>query len=187
LTADVVLPGRLRGKADEYGKGFQIVVIGANAYFKVNVPARSPQAPGRVDPLLAGRWVRSPVTALDGLAGVALWTNPRTVGRCLLEAHLGTLRRAGTTTVDGQPVVIVADRGDVPGSRPKKIYIATTGPPLPLLAVATGRQVPGGVPNKDCGETRANLNGSSTYERLSINGFNHRVSITAPRGAVREQ
>jgi hypothetical protein len=102
----------------------------------------------------------------------------------LLEAHVGTLRRAGGTTVDGQPVVIVVDKGDVPGSTPKKIYIATTGAPLPLLVVETGLRVPGGVPDKDCGETSANLNGSSTRARLSINSFNQTVSITAPPGAV---
>ena len=89
---------------------------------------------------LAGRWLRT--RPRNGLAELGHFA-PATVARCLVEDH-GTLSVAGRTTVDGRAAIVLRDAGNLPGTQPGMLAVATAGPPYPLRLVGTGRQRPGG-------------------------------------------
>jgi pimeloyl-ACP methyl ester carboxylesterase len=130
---------------------------------------------------LPGRWVSTTAAQLPTADGLIALTHPTTLGRCLLGQHLGTLSVEGTASVGGRRAVVLVDAGDRPGSAPGRIYIAATGPPLPLRLIRTGPARAGGSSDGDCHET-VTTSVSSSDE--SIGGVNAPVTIAAPTGAV---
>jgi hypothetical protein len=151
LSGDIEIPGRLRLTLQEGLERLSVVVVGQTSYVKANRAfwlAQGPRAPRS----LANRWVKLPATA-SGAAQFLALTNPRTVGACLLERHLGTLSVGGTASIGGQPTVVIIDHGNAPGGQPGKLYVPVHGQRLPVRAVETGPQRPGGQPDTLCGET----------------------------------
>ena len=65
-----------------------------------------------------------------------------TIARCLTEDH-GTLSAGGTTSINGQPAIVLRDAGDLPAPGPGR-FSCHDRPPYPLRLNATGRQRPGG-------------------------------------------
>jgi hypothetical protein len=125
--------------------------------------------------VLADRWIHTPAaTGLSELGNFA----PGTLARCLTEDH-GTLSRAGTTTVNGQPAVVLRDAGNLPGTQPGTLAIAATGTACPLRLTATGRQRPGGRIDVCNNGHAASFTGT-----LSFRNFNHVAAIHPPADAI---
>ena len=182
-TGDLAIPGRMHLTMSQNGGTIEFISIGGVQYFNANRAFWTKQgaAPTAVT-ILAGRWVkRTQAGGLGSLSVFSALTSAATVGHCLVEEHLGTVSVAGTGSVNGQPAVILDDHGDVPGSAPGQLYVATTGPPLPLRAVQTGPRMPGGTPDARCGETSVSTGGPSD---VTISAYNAPVSIAAPAGAL---
>ena len=72
----------------------------------------------------------------------------------------------------------------MPGSSPGKLWVATTGAPLPLRTTQTGPPKPGGTPNKTCKETAEDVSGNTTAGSATFTQYNSAPAITAPPGAV---
>lgn len=187
LTADVVLPGRIRLTLATGRKRADAIVVGNGAYFKANAEFWRGQVPARLRSRIANRWIGLPGNALAGFASILSVTNPALAGRCTLLSHVGVLSSGGIATVGGRRVLVIVDRGRIPGATPSKIYIAASGPPLPMREIQTGPQVPGGTPNRTCGETKSDVHDKSSRQRLSIGHYNAPVTITAPANVLNVQ
>ena len=96
-----------------------------------------------------------------------------------LRVNTGTLTVAGTSTIDGQPVVEVKGAGDSPGSAPDVLYVATTGTPYPLRWTTTGPTKPGGAVDA-CNKGRP----LTATADLHFSDFNSVPPIKAPSGAI---
>jgi hypothetical protein len=104
---------------------------------------------------------------------------PATLARCLTEDH-GTLSIGGRASINGEPAILLRDAGNLPGTQPGTVAVATTGPPYPLRLTATGRQRAGGrtdVCNE--GHTSGDQNATLTFSR-----FNQIPALQAPRDAI---
>lgn len=161
-----------------------LILLGPAVYIKANSTfyQQNGGLPPAAAKLIVDRWLKLPAAAVRGTAGLIKGLDVATLGRCLGEnPDRGTLSVAGTTTVDGRPAVVVLDHGDRPGSTPSKLYVASTGTPFPLRAVATGAQRPGGHPDPQC-----NSGGDPTAsgDQLTFSGYNQTLNITAPPNAV---
>ena len=154
----------------------------ANRAFWIARAGSGYSGPARGAALLADRWIKVP-PATPGLAQFAAWTNPTTVGRCIVASHLGTVTTAGTTIYEGRPVVVLRDHGNVPGSAPGELYVTTTGRVLPVREMQTAPSQPGGVPERACGETSAPMRTTATGD-LTFSRYNQPVAITAPANAI---
>lgn len=133
------------------------------------------EIPRKESMVLAGRWIKVPVTAQDELA---LFT-PKRLGSCLATVH-GTLRKK-LQTVGGRRMVVILDAGDKPGTAPQRIYIPASGTPLPARIVQTGPERKGGK-NEPCG-----VDGKGDRTKVSdtrITKYNRPVKVTAPPGAI---
>jgi pimeloyl-ACP methyl ester carboxylesterase len=130
---------------------------------------------------LPGRWVSATPAQLPTAGGLLALTHPATLGLCLLGQHLGTLSVGGTASVGGRRAVVLLDAGNLPGSAPGRIYIAATGPPLPLRLTRTGPARPGGTSDGVCDEPVSQVVSSSDE---FITDVNAPLTITAPTGAV---
>jgi hypothetical protein len=183
VIGDFGIPGRLHLVLAQAGGSVEIILVGGSGYFKASRAFWIAQGtPPSAAALLADRWVKLAATA-PGISEFVAWTNPATIGHCLVGKDLGTLSVAGHDTVAGQPVVVVADHGDLAGSTPERLYVTTTGPPLPLRVVQTGPQRSGGTPDRLCNETRRSPSTTQSGD-LRISRYNEPVSITAPSGAL---
>jgi hypothetical protein len=179
MAADVAGDGRLSLTLDNEGKKAAIRVIGRTTYMRANRGFWESQGSGadaKVVRLLAGRWVKVPGGAADFLRGLL----PKDIGYCMLKES-GGLRKAGTRTVDGKPMIVIADKGDKPGSSPGELYVPADGPALPTRVVQTGRQKPGGTPDPRCDDDNGSTTTASDFR---IGGYDEPVDITAPKGAL---
>ncbi len=127
---------------------------------------------------LANRWITAPASAAQQLVASAGGLSPPNLSRCMLE-NVGTLTRQGTTTVNGRPAVTLRQAGNVPGSTPGLLEIATTGPPYLLQATATGGTRPGGAVDV-CNDAK----GSDVTGVITLTAFGHVPAVHAPAGAV---
>jgi hypothetical protein len=161
-----------------------VIVVEGAAYMKANSAFWTAQGERGAGALLGDKWVRLPAGATTSFASLLALTDPAKLGRCLLRTHVGTITKKGTEKLDGKPVVVLADKGDVPGGTPGLLYIAASGSPLPVRAVQTGRQSSGGKPDASCGETDEDVNDTSTDADLRFSNYNEEVEIEAPKDAV---
>jgi hypothetical protein len=162
----------------ESGKSAEIVALQGAEYVRANEAFWSAQA-GAKAASLANRWIELPASASQQLiSGFGLFA-PRTLARCLGE-DLGTLNRDGTTTVDGEPAIVVHQAGNMPGSSPGTIAVATNGPAYPLRVTSTGPTRPGGKVDV-CNTGK----GNDAEGSLTLSDFNHAPAITAPRNPMK--
>src|SRR5437764_268932 len=75
---------------------------------------------------------------------------------------------------------VAEDQGDRPGTNPGQLYVAASGPALPLRVLQTGPQKPGGSADPTCG------GGSDTTKSADVrlSNFDKDVKISAPPGAL---
>jgi hypothetical protein len=186
LSADIQVPGRLSAVLTQGAGVARVVLIGDAAYFNANAPFLLAQGNVHRDvvPLLANRWLRVPNSPSLGFGSLLASTEPGLVGPCTIGPHLGTIVAKGRGTVNGRPVIILADKGDAPGSSPGLIYLSASGPPLELKAVQTGPQKPGGTPSARCHETEDDVTSSGTDEVGTISEYNTAPAVTAPPTAI---
>lgn len=188
MKMSVVIPGRIRVEmTDEEDATARMILIDKAFYLSGDERYwRSVGSPKAAAKRLAGRWYRVPASGMKELKELRAFTQPKTFKRCMQEAvasaDYGTLRKVGTAIVDGNPVVIIEDLGDRPGSAPGRTYISTRGRPLPVRSVQTGPQRQGGktTTSKSCGgsepDTMIVQECTARYDRS--------VRITAPKHAV---
>ena len=185
VTGDVGLPGRLQLSLRNGDATVELVIIGNDAYVKAN-RAFWNKTPGAASlgALLANKWVKAPSGSTPGLGQFSALTDPSTIGYCFVQSHHGSISKSGTDTVDGKKAVVLVDKGNAPGTTPGKLYVATTGDPLPLRAMQTGPQAPGGTPDARCHETKDDVNSTTRFSDLRLSNYDAKVQIEAPPGAV---
>jgi len=133
----------------------ELVDVDRVAYAKGNAAFYQHFAGTPAARLLQGKWLKGSV-AHGALAPLASIAELNTLIDAALAGH-GALSRAPMTTVDGRKVVAVRDR-----SGGGTLYVASTGTPYPVAIVKGGAHA---------GE-------------IVFDGWNKRVSLDAPAGAV---
>jgi hypothetical protein len=169
---------KLQVQISASGKSAEIIALAGAGYVRGNQAFWSAQA-GAQAAGLANRWIELPASASPKLTAGFGEFAPSTLARCLGE-DLGTLSRDGTTTVEGKPAVVVHQAGNVPGSNPGTLAVATSGPAYPLRVTSTGPTRPGGKIDA-CNTGK----GSDTQGSLTLSDFDHAPAITAPKHPVK--
>ncbi|MGA2006318.1 MAG: alpha/beta hydrolase [Solirubrobacteraceae bacterium] len=184
VSGDIVLPGKAT-LVEHYGTGtIDLLTIGGKVYFRADRAYYANEGlKGASLAAVTGRWVSTTAAQLPSVGGFAALTKPATAGRCLLAEHLGTLSLGADTTLDGRRAIVLLDAGDLPGSAPGRIYLAASGPPLPLEIVTTGAYRAGGTPDAACSATTTPA-ATVTATMETISRVNAPVAISAPAGAV---
>lgn len=156
----------------------ELVVLRNSGYIKANEAFWKEQGARREAPDIADEWLEVPGSAAE-LREITKGLDFATLSRCMTDFH-GTLRVAGKETVNGQAAVVIVDKGDRPGTAPSKLFVATTGEPLPLRGTTTGKQRRGGKRDPECNDpaSRARPGDEITFSR-----YNEDLNITAPAGA----
>jgi hypothetical protein len=113
------------GTIDEGGLSFQIVRIGAKAYFEGSTAFWRHFAGAGGAELFKGKWIEAPATS-GQLASLTSLTSITQLFDQILGSH-GTLVVGKTTVIRGRPALAIVDKTD--GGT---LYIAATGPPYPL-------------------------------------------------------
>jgi hypothetical protein len=186
LSIDVVSSdGSIRLTGAEPGGGrFSLRVVGKRSYLRANAAywrSTSARADRAVISKLANRWIIMPAASTRQLASLYQRFLPQTLASCVGQG-VGTLVKAGTGMIDGHRAVIIRDKGDKPGTSPGRLWIAASGPALPLRERDTGPERPGGKVNAKCGQDGKGDTTSSGEIRFSR--YNTVKPITAPRHAT---
>lgn len=185
LSGDVSIPGRMSLTVREGPAVAQIIAIQKNTYLKANKGFWAANANNNAATIAADRWIAMPPGSFAQSGLPLSFMSSKTLGHCALESHLGTLTNGGSTDFHGRQAVIVVDQGDVPGATPGKLYVATTGQPLPLAVQQTGPMKPGGKPDPVCHETQSDVSGNGGGPSLvTFSDYNAPVTIDPPKGAV---
>jgi hypothetical protein len=179
VKADLERPGKIRLGFKQKGAAAAIVVSDGSVYIKANSAFWRQQKATRAARALADRWFKVPASTAD-FRDLTKGLDVRTLSRCLVKDH-GTLKAGGKSTVNGQPAVVIVDKGDRPGTAPGKLFVATNGAPLPLRVVATGNQRPGGTRDPDCDDPNSPTRAG---DEIKFSRYNQALNITAPPSAV---
>lgn len=169
---------KLQVQLNANGRTAEIMTLGGAGYVRANRAFWTAQV-GAQAANLANRWIELPASASEQLISGFGQFAPTTLSKCLGE-NLGTLSRAGTTTVDGSPAVVVRQAGNVPGGNPGTLAVATDGPAYPLRVTSTGPTRPGGKVDA-CNDGK----GGDTEGTLTFSDFNHAPPVTAPQHPVK--
>ncbi|HEY5260694.1 MAG TPA: hypothetical protein VIJ33_01115 [Solirubrobacteraceae bacterium] len=169
---------RLQVHISERRKSAEIIALPNAAYVRANQAYLSAQA-GANTAGLANRWIELPAGAAQQFTSSLGPFAPNTLARCLGE-DLGRLSRDGTTTVNGKPAVVVHEAGNVPGSSPGTLAVATKGPAYPLRVTSTGPTRGGGKIDA-CNTGKA----SDAKGSVTLSDFDHAPAITAPKHPVK--
>jgi hypothetical protein len=184
LTADVLANGDGRLTLTNKGQRAQFVTLPGKVYIKANAAfwrdAGGKDATSKVVRALAGRWIRQSASENRSAASLLGEFAPKRLAACL-SGGVGTLSKAGTATIAGQPAVVLKDAGDKPGTAPGRYYFTTKAPVLLLRATSTGKAKPGKAKDAKCS---SDSEGSSDRSDLTLSRFGKVAKVTAPRGAV---
>ncbi len=154
---------------------YEILSVSTGVYIRANASFWT-QHLGARGAILADRWIRSPSAAL---ASDGAHFAPARLARCLTEDH-GTLTIEGTTSINGQPAVVLRDAGNLPGTQPGTLAVATTGRPYPLRMATTGRQRAGGRIDV-CNEGHASGSPDGTF---AFSHFDQIPPLQPPTNAI---
>jgi hypothetical protein len=173
LTGDVSASGDSRLKEVLGKQVIEVRVVGTRAYLRANRAYWSSESVGALAGKLAGHWIVVP----GGDKSVKALSNsltPKRLAYCARHSA-GTVTKAGTTLLGGRRVIVLKGEGDRPGTNPGRLYVAASGPTLPLRIVQTGPAKPGG---KDTRCTDSTDTTTASDARLSA--FGKPVPVTAP-------
>jgi hypothetical protein len=162
----------------ESGRTFQIIALPGASYVIANRAFWVAQS-GPSYARLANHWFEVPASTTKTLSSSLGSLAPSTLARCLGE-DLGTLSKAGTTTVDGHQALVIRDAGNMPGDAPGTLAVATSGPAYPLRLTVTGPTRPGGKVDA-CNDGK----GDSDVGAVTLNDFDHVPAIIAPKHPIR--
>jgi hypothetical protein len=182
ISADLVTSGSADLTITEGKTTVRMIVLPKALYLKANAAywrAAGGKNGAALAKKVAGRWVKAPLKSGDSLKPLLKEFSPQQLASCV-DVGVGTLTRKGTTTIDGQDVVILQDAGDKPGTTPGLLYVTTTGKILPLRATQTGARKPGGKVDKRCQDA----DDKSTSGDITFGAFDKVPRIKAPHGAV---
>ena len=183
LAADVSSEGKLKGSFGNEGKQVEFVVVGNSSYIKANATFWKAQggAEGpKIAKLLDGKWVKSPGGASSFLRGLL----PKDIGYCL-QRDAGTLTKGPSQTVDGKEMIVIANKGDRPGTARGELYVPAEGDALPARLTQAGRDRPGGRPDPRCDDDDSDS--TTTQGDIRLSDYDKPVTITAPKGAINPQ
>lgn len=144
-----------RGQLSENGLAFELIQVGGTVYIKGSSAFYKHIGGSAAAQLLEGKWLKAP-SSDSSFASLSQLTDLRQLVDQTLANH-GSLKKSGTTTVNGQKVVGVTDT-----SKGGTLYIAATGKPYPIEISKNGS---GG--------------GTITFDR-----WNGDVTIAAPKNAI---
>ena len=185
LEGDVT-DGAIRVSMLHDGGSAEMIVIGSDdVYIRANAAFwEESEAPAQVRELLADRWAKIP--ADDEVTEVADHLQPAVLADCL-DDDVGTLS-IREDTLDGEPVVVFADKGDKPGTAPGELYVSATDPQLPLRIRQTGPSKPGGPPpDPKCStddDDDEDDGGPTIRGDMRFSRWDEPVEIEAPEGAL---
>jgi hypothetical protein len=144
-----------RGQLSENGLAFELIQVGGTVYIKGSAAFYKHIGGTAAAQLLQGKWLKAP-SSNSSFASLSQLTDLRQLVDQTLASH-GTLKKTGTTTVDGQKVVGITDT-----TKGGTLYIATTGKPYPIEISKGGS---GG--------------GKITFDR-----WNRSVTLSAPANSI---
>ena len=144
-------------RSSESGLAFELIQVGGTVYIKGS-PAFYKHIGGTAAAqLLQGKWLKAPSSDSD-FASLSQLTDLRQLVDQTLNNH-GTLKKSGTSTINGQKVVGITDT-----TKGGTLYIATTGKPYPVEISKGGS---------------ASSAGKITFDR-----WNGDVTLAAPKNAI---
>jgi hypothetical protein len=144
-----------RGQLSENGLAFELIQIGGTVYIKGSSAFYKHIGGSAAAQLLEGKWLKAP-SSDSNFASLSQLTDLRQLVDQTLANH-GSLKKTGTTTVNGQKVVGVTDT-----SKGGTLYIATTGKPYPIEISKDG----------------------SGGGKITFNRWNGDVTVAAPKNAI---
>jgi hypothetical protein len=181
LVGDVTASGSVRIRAATGKERFFLTVVGSRIYLKGN--AAYWKAEGGLSSKdaakIANRWVKMSVSGAGDLKTMLEQLTPKGLAYCATRSS-GTLTKAGTESLNGRRAIVLVDKGDRPGTSPGRLYVAASGPVLPLREVQTGPQKRGGKPDPRCSDSDSTTKSAD----LRFSAYNKPVKITAPKGAI---
>jgi PAS domain-containing protein len=180
LEADVAAGSALRLTLEQDSSSAEMIILdGDTSYIRANRAFwDDTDATARVGDLLTDRWAVVPID--EDTKRIYDEVQPDVVAGCL-DDRLGTLSvRRGT--LDGEPVEILIDAGDKPGTAPGELYISADEPRLPLRLRQTGARKPGGpAPDPRCSDDEEDPGDRSD---LRLSRFGESFAIEPPAGAL---
>jgi len=183
LSGDVAAPGSLRLELDQGANTVSMVIVGSQTFLRANRSfwkAQGGVAQPKVLKLLSDRWVKVPQANAGDVRKLVAEFTPSNLGHCLT-TQVGTISKRGTATVDGRETVVLVDKGDRPGTSPGELYVAASGPTLPLRLRQTGPDRPGGHQDPRCGESNDSTTKSGD---VRFSRYGEKVRIAPPPGAL---
>ena len=180
IVGDVDASGPMRFRLDQGRQKFGLIITKSATYVRASRDFWRRQ--GHIKrakelKLLSDRWIKVP--GGQGVADLGKQFTPATLAHCLT-TNLGTVTKRPTTTLEGRRVIVLADKGDKPGTNPGLLYLTSAGRILPVRAVQTGRQRRGGHPEAACGGTDR----TTTHTDIRFSRFDKPVKIGAPAKAL---
>jgi hypothetical protein len=180
LEADVAAGSALRLTLGQDASSAEMIIVGGDtSYIRANRAFwDDTDAPARVGDLLADRWAVVPID--DDSKRIYDEVQPDVLADCL-DDRLGTLS-SRNGTLDGEPVEILVDAGDKPGTAPGELYVSAGEPRLPLRVRQTGARKPGGpAPDPRCSD---NEEDPAERSDLRLSRFDEPVEIEPPSDAL---
>jgi hypothetical protein len=144
-----------RGKLSESGLAFELVEVGGTVYIKGSAEFYKHIGGTAAAQLLQGKWLKAPASNAN-FASLSQLTDLRQLVDQTLTSH-GSLKKSGTTTVNGQKVVGITDT-----TKGGTLYIATTGKPYPIQI----------------------SKGGSGGGKINFDNWNGTVTLAAPANAI---
>jgi hypothetical protein len=180
IVGDVEASGPMRLRLDQGRQKLGLIIIKSAAYVRASRDFWRRQEhikSAKELKLLSNRWIKVP--GGQGVADLGKQFTPATLAHCLTTS-LGTVTKRPTTTFEGRRVIVLADKGDKPGTSPGLLYVTSAGRILPVRAVQTGRQRPGGHREGACGGSDR----TTTHTDIRFSRFDKPVKIGAPAKAL---
>jgi hypothetical protein len=180
-TGDVTASGTMRITLNQEYKRIELLLTGSETFMRGNREfwvADGDSVRLAAAEMLSDRWVKVPPAAAASMKQALDGVLPETLAYCVTRA-VGTISRKGTRQFSGNAVVVLADEGDRPGTSPGEVYVAASGPALPLRLLQTGPVSVGDVDPR-CGDTGSN----TTASDFRLSDFNEPVHISAPSDAL---
>jgi hypothetical protein len=179
LSADVNDAGSVRASYTTAGSTVSYIVVGQQSYIRGDrkfwLDGKTDRVSRRLANLFAGRWVKVPRSQTATLQKDIRRLLPKEQAYCL-PRKIGTLTKVGVRTVRGRRVVVIRDRGDVPGGTPGELSVATHGRALPMRERQTGRTRKDGAFEPRCDDK----DDTSTRSDATLSHYDKIPPITPP-------
>lgn len=120
-----------RGQLSQNGLSFELIQVGDTVYIKGSAAFYKHIGGTAAAQLLQGKWLKA-AAGSSNFASIGQLTNLRALIDGTLADH-GTLVKSGTSTVNGQNVVGVTDKG-----KGGTLYVAAAGKPYPVQISNSG-------------------------------------------------